>query len=357
MPAPPPDLTAASAAVVWEGKATRRALTTAMLDLASRGELSFKPEGGLLGLHTKTGIQIETPPTDNPYVERNRRRPLSDAEQYALDRLQGIADTSSGNYIAPDDLLQFGKYTSKFNNRIEQHVTSRGWFSEPPAKAVNALGRARRRWPSSAGSSCFIIGFNLPSAGFELMGGALVAAGVLVMLISRCMPQRTMAGAMIYAMLAAYRRTLAEDDGAGALDEPGRPGGRTWRGSRRPTRRPSGASRWGSRSDVEAVIERSAEDAQQGVSTYNPWVPIVVRHRLVVRRRQRRLVGRRARSLLGLAHPRLRRHVLRARLDRQLAQLERQRRIGRLRRRRSAVAEAAARAEASSLAAQSGFGR
>ena len=40
MPAPPPDLTAASGAVVWEGRATRRALTTAMLDLASRGELA-----------------------------------------------------------------------------------------------------------------------------------------------------------------------------------------------------------------------------------------------------------------------------------------------------------------------------
>jgi uncharacterized membrane protein YgcG len=53
MPAPPTDLTAASAAVVWEGRTSRRALTTAMLDLASRGELSFKPEEGLLGIHTR----------------------------------------------------------------------------------------------------------------------------------------------------------------------------------------------------------------------------------------------------------------------------------------------------------------
>ena len=60
MPAPPPDLTAASGAVIWEGRSTRRALTTAMLDLASRGELSFREEAGMLGLgRKKAGIQIE----------------------------------------------------------------------------------------------------------------------------------------------------------------------------------------------------------------------------------------------------------------------------------------------------------
>jgi uncharacterized membrane protein YgcG len=52
MPAPPPDLTAASGAVIWEGRSTRRALTTAMLDLASRGELSFLPEGGIVGMRS-----------------------------------------------------------------------------------------------------------------------------------------------------------------------------------------------------------------------------------------------------------------------------------------------------------------
>ena len=37
MPAPPPDLTAASGAMIMDGATSRRALTTAMLDLASRG--------------------------------------------------------------------------------------------------------------------------------------------------------------------------------------------------------------------------------------------------------------------------------------------------------------------------------
>ncbi|HEY7025678.1 MAG TPA: TPM domain-containing protein [Candidatus Limnocylindrales bacterium] len=272
MPAPPPGLTAATAAVVWEDRATRRALTTAMLDLASRGELSFKPEGGLLGLHTKTGIQIETPPTDNPYVERNRRRPLSDAEEYALDRLQGIADMDTGNYIAPDDLLEFGKYTTKFNDRVEKHATSEGWFSQPPSKAISRWA-GRGSLSLIGGVVVVIIGFNLPSAGLTLMGGALIAAGVLLIILSRVMPQRTQAGAVIYAMLAAYRRTLqATMEQARSMNQVVKEANLSW------LETPDQATVWGValglQEDVERVIERSAEDAQQGVSTYNPWVPM-----------------------------------------------------------------------------------
>ncbi len=44
MPAPPADLTAASGALVFDGQSSRHTLTTAMLDLASRGEIAFRPE-------------------------------------------------------------------------------------------------------------------------------------------------------------------------------------------------------------------------------------------------------------------------------------------------------------------------
>ena len=53
-----------------------------------------------------------------------------------------------------------------------------------------------------------IVAFNLPSGGLTLVGAALIAAAVGIFVISRAMPQRTMNGAMTYAMLAAYRRTL-----------------------------------------------------------------------------------------------------------------------------------------------------
>ncbi|MDL2335241.1 MAG: DUF2207 domain-containing protein [Chloroflexota bacterium] len=272
MPAPPPDLTAASGAVIWEGRSTRRALTTAMLDLASRGELSFKPEGGLLGLRSKAGIQInDSYSADDASIARNRRKPLSYAEQYALERLRGIASPLTGNYIDSSDLLKFGKYVSGFDNQIEGHVVGKGWFREAPAKAVS-------RWASRAilvlilGFVAFIIAVNIPSGGLVFASVCWMAAAGVVLFIARAMPARTMAGAMIYAMLAAYRRTM-ENTMAQArsmntvVEQPSL----AWMET------PDQAVAWGValglQHDVEAVLGRSAEDEQAGVSTYHPWLP------------------------------------------------------------------------------------
>ena len=271
MPAPPADLTAASGAVIWEGRATRRALTTAMLDLASRGELSFRPEKGLLGIGNKTGIQIEGAPSNDPQVGLNRRKPLSDAEQYALDRLHTIA-ASTDNYIAPDDLLKFGQYAVKFNERIERHVAAKDWFTEPPAKATGRW--TGRGWVAIIGGIvALVIAFSLPSGGLTVLGGALIAAGVAIFAIARVMPARTMAGAMIYAMLAAYRRTLQKTmEQSRSMNQVVQNAGLDW------LETPDQAVVWGValglQREVEEVIERSAEDAQAGVSTYNPWLPL-----------------------------------------------------------------------------------
>ena len=272
MPAPPADLTAASGAVVWEGRATRRALTTAMLDLASRGELSFREESGLLGIGKKAGIQLELEPTNDPNVLRNRRRPLSEAEDYALVRLRGIATASDGNYIAPDEITKFGQYASPFDSKIEKHVTSKGWFREPPAKAT---GRWRGRgWIVVVlGVVSVITGFNLPSGGLTILGVALIAAGVVILYIARSMPARTMAGAVIYAMLAAYRRTLEKTmEQARSMQQVVEEAKLDW------LETPDQAVVWGTalglQGDVERVLARSAEDAQAGVTAHNPWFPI-----------------------------------------------------------------------------------
>ncbi len=99
MPAPPPDLTAASGAFVMDGSSSRRALTTAMLDLASRGLLSFREDRGLLGLSNKVGV--ETEPADGDAVEqaqraRNSRRPIGPAEKYALSELRDLGQARQG---------------------------------------------------------------------------------------------------------------------------------------------------------------------------------------------------------------------------------------------------------------------
>src|SRR4029077_19782637 len=125
MPAPPPDLTAASGAMVMDGSASRRALTTAMLDLASRGLITFRDDpGGILGGH-KVGIDVQ-PAAGDAAVEaqrqRNARRPIGPAEQLALARLTTLGSSEDGGFITPEDLPKFGSEVADFDSALETHV-------------------------------------------------------------------------------------------------------------------------------------------------------------------------------------------------------------------------------------------
>jgi uncharacterized membrane protein YgcG len=273
MPAPPPDLTAASGAVVWEGGATRRALTTAMLDLASRDYLNFREEEtGVLGLGAKkAGIQLKPAETSDPYALRNRRRPLSRAEEYVYSQLTAMAATDPGYYIEPDEVLKFGPKVQSFNTKIESHVVDKGWFRERPSK-VTGRWQGRGALTLVAGVIGLIVGFNLPSGGLVILSIALIAAGIVVIVIARAMPARTQAGAMIYAMLAAYRRTLQKTmEQARSMQQVVQEAHLDW------LETPDQAVVWGTalglQRQVEEVLERSAEDASHGVTTYSPWLP------------------------------------------------------------------------------------
>ena len=267
MPAPPPNLTAASGAVVMHGGSSRRALTTALLDLASRGRISFREEKtGLLGHTKKVGIETEPAQADavtEAHRALNDRRPISSAEEYAFDRLNSLAD--SDGYIEPDDMLKFGEHVSTFDERIENHVTGQGWFTERPAKSTQRW-ILRATLVLVAGAAGIVAGFNLPSNGLLLLGGAGVAAGVIMLLIARSMPSVTMAGAMIRAMLAAYRRTLEKTMAQArsmqqVVDEARLPWLET----------PDQAVVWGValglQGQVESVLERTMQDLKAGAST------------------------------------------------------------------------------------------
>lgn len=269
MPAPPPHLTAASGAVVWEGRTSRRALTTAMIDLASRGELAFRTEPRPL-LGDRIGVELGG--VVNPYTERNRRRPLSAAEGHALTSLRQLAAKGAEpNYISADEMPGFGEHVDDFNKRLEDHVTKLSWFREPPTRAVS-------RW-RGRGAVALVLGFvavgiaaSLPSGGLLLIGISLIAAGVGVMIVARAMPARTMAGAMVWAMLAAYRRTLQKTMAqARSMTEVVQRAGLPW------LETPDQAAVWGValglQREVQEVIERSVRDAETGETAHYPWLP------------------------------------------------------------------------------------
>ncbi|MBA2255481.1 MAG: TPM domain-containing protein [Chloroflexi bacterium] len=269
MPAPPRDLTAATGALIMEGRATRLALTTAMLDLASRGELAFIDESGKLS--KKVSLQLLEPRTNDPQLARARRRPLSEAEEYALGQLHGMPHHADG-VISQEDLLGFGASVGDFDRKLERHAVAKGWLRDEPGKVTN-------RWAGwafievIAGVVVLAVALALGSQGFLLTALGLIAAGIATFIIARQMPARTMAGAMIRAMLQAYQRTLRKTmELARSMQQVVESRAAPW------LETPDQALVWsvalGLREDVQRVLARSVEDAQAGnTASSQAWLP------------------------------------------------------------------------------------
>ena len=276
VPAPPPDLTAASGAMVMDGGTSRRALTTAMLDLASRGLLSFQEDGGgFLGTSKKVGIHIDPPPGDRAEEARrarNARRPIGPAEEVALRDLRGLGGSGADAFISSEDLPQFGSSVAAFDKALEGHVVARGWFNEAPSKTVSRW-TVRGVLAVIAGVIAVAAGLSIPISGLTLIGGAAVVGGVIVVIIGQAMPAVTLNGAMIRAMLAAYRRTLEKTMAqARSMQQVVDEAGLDW------LETPDQAVVWGTalglQSRIEDVLQRSLEDVQRDQSNASAvWFP------------------------------------------------------------------------------------
>jgi uncharacterized membrane protein YgcG len=271
MPAPPAELTAASGALVYDGSSSRRALTTALLDLASRGELAFEQESGLLSKKVSIRTQGMPPATEEEAARRrlNARKPLSAAEDYALRELRTLSD--GPNVLADEDLLKFGTKVSTFNDKLEAFAVQRGWFAEAPGK-VTGRWSGRGILEIIAGVIALVAGFQVPFSGLVVLGFGLIAAGIVTIVLARAMPARTMPGATIRAMLAAYRRTLDKTMAqARSMDQVVDEARLDW------LETPDQAMVWavalGLQHQAETVLERSASDLRRGTTTSTPWFP------------------------------------------------------------------------------------
>ena len=213
---------------------------------------------------------------------------------------------------------KLGQYVSGFDEKLEQYAVAQGWFTEPPRKAMS-------RWVLRgvlaivAGGIAIFGGVNLPSQGLLILGVAAIAGGILLLVMATAMPARTMPGAMIRAMLEAYRRTLdktmAQARSMGqVVDEAAIPLLET----------PDDAVVWGValglQEQVEQVLERTVDDLKDG------RVAVGLPAGVVRVGRERRELGQlRRQQRLGagpdeqLRHPQLRRHDGRPVDDRELA--------------------------------------
>ena len=107
-----------------------------------------------------------------------------------------------------------------------------------------------------------------------MLGGAAIAAGIVVVIIARSMPAVTITGSMIRAMLAAYRRTLQKTMAqARSMQQVVDEAGLAWLDT------PDQAVVWGTalglQGEIEGVLSRSLEDVKEGrTSGVVPYFPI-----------------------------------------------------------------------------------
>lgn len=257
MPAPPPGMSPAAAAAVIDGRAGRHALTTALVELAARGEISFRTAEDD---PRKVDIDITVPDQRDARLARNRRRPPGEAERYALEELRKLGGAKGT--IESDDVPDFAKAVDGFEDRLDDTVAANGWFSEAPGDAIDRWSR-RAAVVLVAGIAGIFGGIVLPSNGLLMVGVATVVAAVAMFIIARTMPQRTMEGARMYAQLAAYRRTLQRTlEQSRTMDQVVSSKVLPW------VETPDQAMVWsyalGLHEEAEEVLERSMEDVRTG---------------------------------------------------------------------------------------------
>jgi hypothetical protein len=159
-----------------------------------------------------------------------------------------------------------------FDRALEDHVVAKGWFREKPSAAVNRW-RARSAIAGVLGGLALIGGINLPSGGLVLVGGALIAAALIVFVVAGSMPAVSLPGAMIRAMLAAYRRTLKKTmEQARSMDQVVAEAGLDWLET--PDQAVVWATALGLHQEIETVMGRSLEDQREGrVPAGSVWLP------------------------------------------------------------------------------------
>jgi fumarate reductase subunit D len=169
-------------------------------------------------------------------------------------------------------LPKFGSSVSEFDSKLESHVVGRGWMAEKPSKVV-ARWAGRGLLAIVAGVILIVVGINLPASGLVLIGGAAVLGGIVIAIVAKSMPSVTMAGAMIRAMLAAYRRTLQKTmEQARSMQQVVDGAGLSW------LETPDQAVVWGTalalQGEIEAVLQRSLEDVRETPSLASTmWFP------------------------------------------------------------------------------------
>jgi uncharacterized membrane protein YgcG len=195
MAGPPADMTPPLATVVQHGRAGQEAVTTALVELATRGALRFG------------SLDAEGSGEDGPSITLldHDAAALPEPGQMLVAELRSLA--GSDGQIEARDLAQLHERIGPYRTALERRAVRLGWFREPPGRAIG-------RWSLVAalelvaGVVLGIIGVAVPVSGLIFVAGGLGIGALGTFGFAQAMPQRTPNGARIDGMLKAYRRTL-----------------------------------------------------------------------------------------------------------------------------------------------------
>jgi uncharacterized protein len=195
MPAPPPGLTPAMATLLISDRTSKRTVSAALVDLASQGLVHFKLEKSFLSSKTKIGAGGDWRAVNTP----EGRLCHSIASVTEPDGYVDPGDHSSGRLLA--------SAVKTFKKDLEELAVLRRWLRGKPSSVtarwvVVGVVELVAAWPLISWS------LSLDASGGILGGGGLVVAGISTIVIAYFMPSRTIDGAMLRAMLLAYRQTL-----------------------------------------------------------------------------------------------------------------------------------------------------
>jgi uncharacterized membrane protein YgcG len=195
MPSPPADLTPAMATLLLTERTSNRSVSAGLVDLAARGCIAFETEGK----HpdgTRTGIKyLGAGKGDMPALEGAVR-----------DAIEAKGAEHDG-YTAPPRLYQLIPAFDTFKDGLQTAAVQRGWLTAKPSQVL-------WKWGLIAGfeiTAAIVVGFLwliVGASGLLVVTAGVAVAGIVTAFLTHVMPSRTRQGAILWAMLTAYQRTL-----------------------------------------------------------------------------------------------------------------------------------------------------
>jgi uncharacterized membrane protein YgcG len=208
LPAPPPGLTPAMAALLRDGTTTKNAPAAALVDLASRNLLAMREGTAKFGVGHKPIDYIVSDAKDPLVVHAETL--VGAPELLILHSLRGIA---KGGVVDHKELQRLPNLLSRFGAALGKAAVSTKWFKSNPDKAMS-----RFTWIVAVPLVTLFLTMMFASNALSQVAIIVVfvasfGAVAVNIVVARFLASRTKDGSWVLGMALAYRNTLRHEMG------------------------------------------------------------------------------------------------------------------------------------------------